>query len=85
MCWGAYGSQVLPPSGKFTSIAGGDRKTCGVQLEGAIACWGSGILGEDGPPTGVFTGVTAGDGYNCGLRPNARIECWGFEQRPAQD
>ena len=38
-----YGNEIgqtTPQSGQFASINAGDDHTCGVRIDGSVACWG---------------------------------------------
>ncbi len=76
----------------FTAISAGGSHTCGVTLNGAAFCWGSGGEGELGIGTSaayghampaavagghVFTAVSVTWGYSCGLADGGTAYCWG--------
>ena len=49
-----------PPVGEFTSVSAGGAHTCGLLVDGSVACWGDDYVGESSPPVGEFTSVSAG-------------------------
>ena len=51
-CWGASGAgQTLPPDGvAFSTLSAGLQLTCGIQTDGAIACFGDTSGGRDQIP-----------------------------------
>jgi len=50
--------------------------TCGLSVDGAIACWGDNDAGQASPPDGSFEDVAAGRNHACALDDGALI-CWG--------
>ena len=66
------------PDGQFTAIAGGFDYTCGIRLDGTVACWGTNNWeGQADAPDGEFTAVAAYVNHTCGIRTNQTIACWG--------
>ena len=63
----------------FKDIAAGISFTCGLTLDGLLACWGD--LERTQPPADVvgqeFTSITAVGTYVCVKRPDGRKRCWG--------
>jgi alpha-tubulin suppressor-like RCC1 family protein len=43
-------------------FSAGDDHTCGLKVDGTLACWGNNDVGEIAPPAGTFTQVSAGWG-----------------------
>jgi alpha-tubulin suppressor-like RCC1 family protein len=80
---------ILPLT--FTTVAAGDRHTCGLGNNARAYCWGlgsSGQLGVGGTPflstvpapvagTSGYTLVAAGADHTCALTPESQGECWG--------
>ena len=46
--------------GDFASVSAGLDHTCGVGIDGSVACWGDDRLGQATPPEGEFASVSAG-------------------------
>ena len=63
-------------------MSAGDAFTCGVKIDGTIACWGQNTWGEATPPAGTFTSVSAGEAHACGVRIDGTIACWGNKNCP---
>jgi alpha-tubulin suppressor-like RCC1 family protein len=104
-CWGANGSGQLGIGDdleslaspvavagdfRFTTLSAGLAHTCGVVVDGTVACWGSNTFGELGDGTGsrreapvVALGlqdavvVGAGFGFTCALDRQGLAWCWG--------
>ncbi|MXY02862.1 MAG: hypothetical protein F4Y66_08495 [Acidimicrobiales bacterium] len=63
----------------FKDIAAGSSFTCGLTLDGLVACWGDlrgiqlpkDIIGQE------FTSITAVGNYVCVERPDGSKRCWG--------
>ena len=45
---------------EFASISAGEEHTCGVGIDGSVACWGEDWSGETSPPDGGFASVSVG-------------------------
>lgn len=64
---------------RFKDIAAGSSFTCGLALDGRVACWGN--LERAQPPEDVlgqeFTSITAVGNYVCVERPDGSTRCWG--------
>ncbi len=78
----------------FTTLAGGNTQTCGVDTAGKAWCWGRDDRGQVGDgddgqgnkyvPVAVasavtFTTVTAGDLHSCGVDTTGKAWCWGAD------
>ena len=50
--------------------------TCGLSIDGAIACWGENDAEQSSPPEGRFDEIAAGRDHACALSYGALI-CWG--------
>ena len=90
VCWRASDTDVaagaaLPPPGvKFAMLGGvsfdssspNPRFGCGVTVDKALQCWGTGI---PAPPAslGAISAVGVGDSYACALKVDASVACWG--------
>ena len=70
---------VEPPPLALKDIAAGNSFTCGLTLEGLLACWGD--LERAQPPADVvgqvFTSISAVGNYVCVERPEGGRRCWG--------
>ena len=61
LCWGyTRDGAATPPAGSFVSVSAGGSHTCGVRIDGSVACWGSNYWGSDyygqaTPPAGSFS------------------------------
>ena len=66
----SYSGQSSSPSGSFSSVSAGSSHTCGVKVDGSVACWGD-------DSSGSFTSVSAGDGHTCGVKTGGSVACWG--------
>ena len=72
-----------PPEEEFSSVSGGVGHTCGLRVDGSLACWGSNedgygnLLGQATPPEGEFASVSTGGWHTCGLRVDGSVACWG--------
>ena len=76
---GDVGVQVT--KGEFASASAGWDHTCGVRVDGYVACWGFNADGKATPPEGEFASVSAGGGHTCGLRVDGYVACWGSQAR----
>ena len=54
-----------------------DNFTCGLQTDGAIACWGTSRFGVDNPPEGQFSALHVSLYLGCGISIDQTIACWG--------
>lgn len=93
VCWGDNsGGRADAPSGGFTSVSAsagcrtarllpGSRHTfghsCGVRVDGSVACWGDNSSGQTDVPSGEFTEVFARSFFSCGARVDGSLACWG--------
>ena len=71
--------QGTPPEGAFRAVSAGWRHTCGIRVDGALACWGSPPLAPEQamPPAGVFISVSVAYGHACAVREDNTVMCWG--------
>ncbi|GEM_PF-5447429 len=67
-----------PPSTlEFTQVSAGPGKTCGVTIDGRIACWGI----PEYPPCERFRFVDAGSSNaTCGITVDDHVLCWYREE-----
>lgn len=64
----------------YTDLGIADSFTCGLQTDGAIACWGSSSYGLDSPPEGRFTALHVSLNVGCGIRADQTVACWGDDK-----
>ena len=67
--------------GEFASVSAGGEHTCGVRLDGSVACWGWNTLGRTTPREGEFASVSAGHQHTCGVRLDGSVACWGSDRK----
>jgi hypothetical protein len=86
-CWG-YNSagQTTPPDDPFKQVSAGAYHSCGLRVDGTLACWGEDYLyfGIIIPPAGTFKEVRAGWMHTCAIRTNGTMACWGYGLTGAQ-
>ena len=68
-----------PQTAAFASVSAGRGHTCGVQRDGAVACWGEYDEGQATPPAGEFASVSAGSDHTCGVQRDGSVACWGHD------
>ena len=61
-----------------SAAVSGSAHTCGVRIDGTLACWGANYGGQATPPGGTFTQVIAGSEYTCGVGTDGTLACWGY-------
>ena len=78
---------VVPVQPTFTELVSHtdlrwrfDNFTCGLQTDGAIACWGTSSYGVDSPPEGRFTALHVSHNIGCGITEDQAIACWGDDK-----
>jgi len=65
------------------SISPGYYHTCalerrqGVEVGGALRCWGQDSQGQSSPPPGIFKQVSSGDLFSCAIGIDSKVKCWG--------
>lgn len=77
---------AAPPAGQFLSISTNSLTSCGIRVDGTLACWGVGgpedpeesrNFGQGLPPEGTFTQVDMSPFHGCALRDDGEVICWG--------
>lgn len=78
--WGE--GRTVAPAGEFVDVAVNELMSCGVRVDGALACWGD-IRVEGGLPEGEFSQVVLRGGYDgfggasgCALGVDGAVECF---------
>ncbi|MCB9680725.1 MAG: hypothetical protein H6733_04565 [Alphaproteobacteria bacterium] len=68
------------PADRFADVSVGYGSSCGVRLDGTLACWGVDLVGAPTttPPTGsTWVDVAVGAGGACALDATHHLTCWG--------
>jgi alpha-tubulin suppressor-like RCC1 family protein len=76
-------SLALDPNIRVDTISTGLYHTCGLKLDGTLACWGNDSYGQVSGPNqslDIFTQVSAGGYHTCGLKSDGSLACWGRDQ-----
>ena len=89
VCWGdkRWGA-ATPPDGAFKNVSAGEYATCGVKIDGSIACWGTEWPADNGLLSGIptdsdFVTVKLGGftdsahAHACALDEDGNVTCWG--------
>lgn len=82
---------------QVVKVTSGDRHTCALTVDGAIACWGSNAVGQLGKPglegsnvpvaidtsatSTTFVDVAAGGSHTCAVTAMGQATCWGSNSR----
>ena len=79
-----------PPQGRWATLSAGDLHTCGIDLDGALFCWGDNAAGQLGrSPSdltestlplavpGTWRTVSAGGAHTCAIATDGALACWG--------
>jgi len=69
--------------GCWQYVTAGRDHTCGLRLNGTVACWGSNEKGNLDTPPGTFTAVSAGYNHTCALDAAGEVTCWGNPSKGA--
>jgi alpha-tubulin suppressor-like RCC1 family protein len=88
-------SEPVPVAGPqtFRAIAAGSFHTCGIDIAGAMHCWGNNMSGQLGngtvalapspvPVTSAiaWTELAVGGDHSCGLNASGAMRCWGSNE-----
>lgn len=83
---GAYLS-YQDPTGQtaFRQMSGSYQSGCGVEIDGSVMCWATGVAKRLSPDAGLFEKVAFGGTFACGLRDDGWLACWGSNLCPGGD
>ena len=77
---------AVPPAlrtRRYQAIGAGRLFSCGLDLDGHIACWGTGWRMQLPYDDVEFKYLAAGGNNVCGIRADdSNLECWAFRERP---
>lgn len=88
----AFGQVRVPQSTKFTEVGVGEFHACGLDINGAVWCWGRNWMRQLGdgtlipsstpvratlPPDTTFSTISVGMYHTCGLATDG-VWCWGY-------
>jgi hypothetical protein len=77
-CWGDRTQADPPPDTVLSAMDIGHSHSCGIRLDGTVACSGSNDFGQSTPPPGTFHALSLSPYSSCGIRQtDATLECWG--------
>ena len=77
----ALGAAAPASQARFVAISAAPSFTCGIGLDGTVACWGNDGRNDATVPAGSFSSLSVGQNYSCGLRLDATVSCWWFDGR----
>jgi hypothetical protein len=69
--------ETTPPAGEFKRFDLGANVACGIGMDDALVCWGTGTL-LDGIPTGPFIDVAVNELGACAIKSDGHPACWGI-------
>ena len=75
--WSAAGGGIEPPDVPFRDVAVGRDHTCGLRIDGRVACWGLNENGQAEVPEDAFRTIAVGGDKSCGLLADGSVKCWG--------
>lgn len=61
----------------FSQVTAGNQHSCGLKMDGTVACWGTNLYGPMTPPSATFIQIGAGQSHTCGVRNDGTLVCWG--------
>lgn len=68
-------SRPTPPETRFSTIAGGPNRVCGIPKNGdGIECFGE--SGGSAPESGSYRTLTVGAAHGCALTDDGSVTCW---------
>ena len=65
-------------AGRFKQVGGGYGHSCGLKVDGTVACWGWNRDGRSTPPPGTFRQISVGTHHACGVKTDGTVACWGL-------
>jgi alpha-tubulin suppressor-like RCC1 family protein len=58
-------------------MSAGDKHACGIDMTGALKCWGKDNDDRKVVPAGSFSRLAVGGDHACALNTDGEILCWG--------
>jgi len=81
---GALANHLVPPPGKYKTLAVGVDHACGLKLDRSVVCWGEKSTYWDrwaaDSPVGKFKSISAGFSISCGVQMSGKALCWGNDR-----
>ncbi|MFB6351039.1 MAG: hypothetical protein ABEK29_04530, partial [Bradymonadaceae bacterium] len=82
-CWGTVPDPGDPTPSTDVSVG---YSACGLDMGGALACWGQGYSVETGVPEGEFSSLDVEQEFGCAVEKGSGIaRCWGGGSSDAAD
>jgi hypothetical protein len=78
---GAVFAELGACTNRRAQVGAGTYHTCGLRVDGTLACWGRDLSGESSPPGGSFTHLAVGGAHSCAIRNTGEVACWGRNDR----
>lgn len=74
--------QADPPAGEFAQISAAFGQACGIEVSGALQCWGvqdggQWDYGQTVSDPGPYTSVSTGFSHTCAISTGGELRCWG--------
>lgn len=63
--------------GEWIAVSAGGLHTCGIDADGAIACFGRDQEGQSSPPDGAYAAIASGYRQSCATTSAGTVDCWG--------
>ena len=75
----AHDTPMPQPEGgsAYVSVSAGFTHSCGLKVDGSVACWGQNSYGQAADQPGPYLSVSAGIYHSCGLKADGSVDCWG--------
>jgi hypothetical protein len=64
------------PPGTFSFVSAGNDGSCGIHVDGTLACWGLSYFAQPDPFPGTYKHVSK-QGAICAVRATGALACWG--------
>lgn len=71
------GDTAPPPEPEWAAVAAAIAHTCGLRLDGTVACWGNNDYGQTDAPPDSFIAIAAQNWASCGIKAGGEVVCWG--------